>query len=99
MFVVTYFVLLYLLTYLFDYQPDIAVCPSAIPPLTLLACGHVVIVLTHRDFSHSIGFSGKQKSLDCQRHLPRYFPCAPSSQLRDLSENRFNNISNLKIYH
>jgi hypothetical protein len=52
-----------------------------------------------RQILHSIGFSGRQKSLDCQRHLPRYFPCAPSSQLRNLSENRSNNISNLKIYH
>jgi hypothetical protein len=30
---------------------------------------------------------------------PRYFPCAPSSQLRNLSENNLNNLSNLKIYH
>jgi predicted TIM-barrel fold metal-dependent hydrolase len=51
------------------------------------------------DFAHSIGFSGRQRSLDCQRRLPRYFPCAPSSQLRNLSENNLNNIGNLKIYH
>jgi hypothetical protein len=50
-------------------------------------------------FSHSIGFSGRRRSLDCQRRLPRYFPCAPSSQLRNLSENNLNNIGNLKIYH
>jgi hypothetical protein len=31
--------------------------------------------------------------------LPLYFPCAPSSQLRNLSENNLNNISSLKIYH
>ena len=48
---------------------------------------------------HSIGFSGRQRSLDCQRRLPLYFPCAPSSQLRHLSENNLNNISSLKIYH
>jgi hypothetical protein len=50
-------------------------------------------------FPHSIGFSGRQRSLDCQRRLPRYFPCAPSSQLRNLSENKLNNISSLKVYH
>ena len=49
--------------------------------------------------THSIGFSGRQRSLDCQRRLPRYFPCAPSSQLRNLSENKLNNIGSLKIYH
>jgi hypothetical protein len=48
---------------------------------------------------HSIGFSGRQRSLDCQRRLPLHFPCAPSSQLRNLSENNLNNISNLKIYY
>jgi hypothetical protein len=47
----------------------------------------------------SIGFSGRQRSLDCQRRLPLYFPCAPSSQLRNLSENNLNNIRSLKIYH
>jgi hypothetical protein len=51
------------------------------------------------EFPHSIGFSGRQRSLDCQRRLPLYFPCAPSSQLRNLSENNLNNIGNLKIYH
>jgi hypothetical protein len=51
------------------------------------------------DVPHSIGFSGRRRSLDCQRRLPRYFPCAPSSQLRNLSENNLNNIGNLKIYH
>jgi hypothetical protein len=30
---------------------------------------------------------------------PRYFPCAPSSQLRNLSENKLNDINSLKIYH
>ena len=30
---------------------------------------------------------------------PRYFPCAPSSQLRNLSENKLNDINILKIYH
>jgi hypothetical protein len=51
------------------------------------------------DDPHSIGFSGRQRSLDCQRRLPLYFPCAPSSQLHNLSENNLNNISSLKIYH
>ena len=50
-------------------------------------------------FPDSIGFSGRQRSLDCQRRLPLYFPCAPSSQLRHLSENNLNNIRSLKIYH
>jgi hypothetical protein len=49
--------------------------------------------------SHSIGFSGRQRSLGCQRRLPLYFPCTPSSQLRNLLENNLNNIGNLKIYH
>jgi hypothetical protein len=55
--------------------------------------------LAHLYNPHSIGFSGRQRSLDCQRRLPLYFPCAPSSQLRNLSENNLNNIGNLKIYH
>jgi hypothetical protein len=50
-------------------------------------------------FPHSIGFRGRQRSLDCQRRLPRDFPCAPSSQLRHLSEHKLNNISSLKAYH
>ena len=41
---------------------------------------------TASKFPHSIGFRGRQRSLDCQRRLPRYLPCAPSSQLRNLSE-------------
>ena len=49
--------------------------------------------------SHFIGFSGRQRSLDCQRRLPLYFPCASYSQLRNLSENNLNNISILKIYY
>jgi hypothetical protein len=52
----------------------------------------------NRNRPHSIGFSGRQRSLDCQRCLPLYFPCAPSSQLRHLPENNLNNISSLKIY-
>jgi putative transposase len=52
-----------------------------------------------RKMPQSTGFSGRQRSLDCQRRLPLYFPCAPSSQLRNLSENNLNNIGNLKIYH
>ena len=60
---------------------------------------HMVRQVTMTDFPHSIGFSGRQRSLDCQRRLPRYVPCAPSSQLRNLSENTLNNISRLKVYH
>ena len=52
-----------------------------------------------QEIPHSIGFSGRQRSLDCQRRLPLYFPCASSSQLRNLSENNLNNISSLKIYY
>jgi hypothetical protein len=61
--------------------------------------GQLLRVVYRLIFSHSIGFSGRQRSLDCQRRLPLYFPCAPSSQLRNLSENNLNNIGNLKIYH
>ena len=59
----------------------------------------VPILVLSKHFPHSIGFSGRQRSLDCQKRLPRYFPCAPSSQLRNLSENKLYNISSLKIYH
>src|SRR5215216_7203991 len=52
-----------------------------------------------RSFPQSTGFRGRQRSLDCQRRLPRYVPCAPSSQLRNWSKNNLNNMGNLKIYH
>jgi hypothetical protein len=66
-----------------------------------LGIGDVIDQATHQhpEMPHSTELRGRQRSLDCQRRLPRYFPCAPSSQLRNLSENNLNNIGNLKIYH
>jgi hypothetical protein len=66
---------------------------------TILLDSGLVPIDQVQKFSHSIGFSGRQRSHDCQRRLPLYFPCAPSSQLRNLSKNNLNNIGNLKIYH
>src|SRR5262245_478232 len=67
---------------------------GAIVEIAMLAMFH-----PRQEFPHSIGFSGRHRSLDCQGRLPLYFPCAPSSQLRNLSKNNLNNINILKIHH
>jgi hypothetical protein len=71
---------------------------TTIPRASVLVLWGLTIMAA-ADIPTFLAFSGRQRSLDGQRRLPHYFPCASASQLRNLSENNLNNIGNLKIYH